>query len=58
MFVGREPELARLGALVESVSGGRGRVVVLEGEPGIGKSRLAEVLLSEARVRGPFRADG
>jgi len=52
MFVGREPELARLGALVESVSGGRGRVVVLEGEPGIGKSRLAEVLLSDCARRG------
>jgi predicted ATPase len=40
-FVGRDWELARLCALVETVAAGHGQVVVLTGEAGIGKSRLA-----------------
>jgi DNA-binding SARP family transcriptional activator len=51
-FVGRDAELdAMLGALDEAI-GGRGRLVLLEGEPGIGKSRLAEELSAQARARG------
>src|SRR5215207_6246490 len=40
VLVGRDGELARLGGLVEELAGGRGRVVWVEGEPGIGKSAL------------------
>ncbi|MGI9520856.1 MAG: adenylate/guanylate cyclase domain-containing protein [Hyphomicrobiaceae bacterium] len=40
-IIGREHELATLaGELVACRKGGRGRVIVLRGEPGIGKSRL------------------
>ena len=55
LFVGRAQELARLRALVEAVAAGDGRVVVLEGEAGIGKSRLARELLADCISQG-FRA--
>ena len=51
-FVGRARELGQLvGALDEALTG-EGRLVLLAGEPGIGKSRLAEELIAQARARG------
>lgn len=41
-FVGRERELAMLAARLGSAAGGGGQMVLLAGEPGVGKSRLAE----------------
>lgn len=41
-FVGRERELAELRAGLEAVAGGRGCLFLIAGEPGIGKTRLAE----------------
>jgi predicted ATPase len=43
-LVGREPEVNFLIACWEQVQGGRGHVVLLGGEGGIGKSRLVRVL--------------
>jgi class 3 adenylate cyclase/tetratricopeptide (TPR) repeat protein len=40
-FVGRERELAILRRALQDVLSGAGRLVFLQGEPGIGKSRLA-----------------
>lgn len=51
-FVGREGELAELTAGLDAAAAGRGRVFLLAGEPGIGKSRLAEELSVRARTRG------
>jgi tetratricopeptide (TPR) repeat protein len=51
-FVGREPELAELVGGLDEASAGRGRLFLLVGEPGIGKSRLAEELIAQARARG------
>src|SRR6266851_2660233 len=51
-FVGRERELAVLHAGLDDALGGRGRVFLLSGEPGIGKTRLAGELATEARQRG------
>jgi DNA-binding SARP family transcriptional activator len=51
-FVGREPELAELSAGLDDAFAGRGRLVLLQGEPGIGKSRLADELSSRAAARG------
>jgi hypothetical protein len=42
IFVGREAELAALIAGLDDAIAGRGRLFLLVGEPGIGKSRLAE----------------
>ena len=51
-FVGREPELQELLAAHETAANGRGRLILLAGEPGIGKSRLADELAATARQRG------
>jgi DNA-binding SARP family transcriptional activator/tetratricopeptide (TPR) repeat protein len=51
-FVGREPELAQLLAGLDDVVAGHGRLFLLQGEPGIGKSALADQLASHASGRG------
>ena len=51
-FVGREPELGELIAGLEDACAGRGRLFLLVGEPGIGKSRLGEELIVQAEARG------
>jgi DNA-binding SARP family transcriptional activator/tetratricopeptide (TPR) repeat protein len=51
-FVGRDDELAELADGLDDAYGGRGRLFLLAGEPGIGKSRLAEELITHARRRG------
>ena len=52
VFVGRERELDELRGVFEDAAAGRGRLVMLVGEPGIGKTRTAEELSSYARDRG------
>lgn len=52
VFVGRERELEELLAGLENAFSGHGGLFLLGGEPGIGKSRLADELASEARERG------
>jgi predicted ATPase len=51
-FVGREPELSELRAGLDDASAGHGRLFLLSGEPGIGKTRLAEEISNEASARG------
>ena len=52
-FVGRGDVIARAQPLVEDcMQRRRGAVIVISGEPGIGKSRLAQHLCAEARSRG------
>jgi DNA-binding SARP family transcriptional activator/tetratricopeptide (TPR) repeat protein len=51
-FVGRQAELGELVAGLEEVFDGHGRLILLTGEPGIGKSRLADELIRRARERG------
>jgi class 3 adenylate cyclase len=43
-FVGREPERAEFRRLVAQVQAGTGALVMIGGEPGVGKTRLAEEL--------------
>ena len=52
VFVGREGELAALLRALDDALAGRGRLVAIGGEPGIGKSRLAEELASRASDSG------
>ncbi|UCF45912.1 MAG: DUF2791 family P-loop domain-containing protein [Myxococcales bacterium] len=51
-IVGRDREVNRLTEALEAVADGRGSVWFLTGEPGIGKSRLAEEVGRLARERG------
>ena len=41
MLIGRDAELAVLDALITQASAGVGGVVLLTGEPGVGKTQLA-----------------
>src|SRR5829696_2284995 len=52
VFVGRERELERMRDAVDATMAGRGRLLLLVGEPGIGKTRAAEELVTYARVQG------
>ena len=52
VFVGRQRELGTLLEGLESAVAGRGRLILVGGEPGIGKSRLADELAGMARDRG------
>ena len=47
---GRGAELAALAAAWERTKSGRGQVIIVEGEPGEGKSRLIEELVARARL--------
>ena len=49
---GRAGELKVIGALVTALVGGRGGVLVIEGPPGIGKSRLLTEVLALADKSG------
>jgi DNA-binding NarL/FixJ family response regulator len=51
-LLAREVELAQLSAALDRTFAGRGGLVLLTGEPGIGKTRLAEHVASAAQVRG------
>lgn len=51
-LLGREAEMRRLADLVGGVADGSGRVVLISGEAGIGKSRLAAESLVLARESG------
>jgi adenylate cyclase len=47
-LVGRDRELAAIGDMLALLKGGRGGIVTVTGEPGVGKSRLSEAVESRA----------
>ena len=53
LFVGRLPELSALGGALTAARDGQPRVVLIQGEPGIGKSSLVSEFLA-ARQGMPF----
>jgi tetratricopeptide (TPR) repeat protein len=52
VLVGRDSELALLAGLVRQVAQGRGGAVLIEGEPGIGKSALVRAAVAGASEAG------
>ena len=57
-FVGRDDEWRSLDGLLDQVQGGRGRVVGLVGEPGVGKSRLVYEFANHAKSRAVEVVEG
>src|SRR5256885_12726175 len=51
-FVGRTADLAQLRRAVSQAVDGHGRLALIAGEPGIGKTRLADVLAGWSTDRG------
>jgi tetratricopeptide (TPR) repeat protein len=51
VFVGRQREMGELKATLEDALSGRGRLLTLVGEPGIGKTRTAQELATYAGLR-------
>jgi len=51
-FIGRQQELAVLTTALDEAMAGRGQMVMLAGEPGIGKTRLAQELASHGESLG------
>lgn len=51
-LVGREGELALASAVIDELREGRASVLVIEGEAGIGKTRLVQRVVADARARG------
>ena len=52
VFVGRQQEMGELKAALEDTLSGRGRMMTLVGEPGIGKTRTSQELATYAGLRG------
>jgi DNA-binding CsgD family transcriptional regulator len=48
VLIGRGGELARLASMIRAAATGQGSAVLIEGEPGIGKSSLMRAALAEA----------
>jgi len=57
-YVGREDERAELRQLLEQAAAGRGGLVLIGGEPGVGKTRITEELVREARALGCLTLTG
>jgi len=51
-LIGRETEFAELKRALGEALAGRGSLVLIGGEPGIGKTHMARAVLAEARRRG------
>ena len=51
-FVGRQREIGEVKSALEDALSGQGRLVMLVGEPGIGKTRVAQELAGHAERRG------
>lgn len=57
-LIGRDAERDQLRRHLDTALGGRGSLVLIGGEPGIGKTHLTRALLAEAARRGCFTVVG
>src|SRR3990170_4550111 len=51
-FVGRQREMGELKVILENALSGQGQLLMLVGEPGIGKTSTAQELAAAAELRG------
>lgn len=51
-LIGRQKELAQMEAALKAVEAGQSRVLIIQGEAGIGKSRLVKELFFKIQARG------
>src|SRR5690348_5915957 len=51
-LVGRDAELERLAAAVMAAAAGRGKILLISGEPGIGKTAILTWLVDQAAAAG------
>lgn len=58
VLAGRETEIAAIDLAVAEVRGGHGGLIVVTGEPGIGKTRLAQEAMRRAECAGMLTARG
>lgn len=58
MLVGRDPERALLGALVDDARDGRAGTLVVRGDPGVGKTALLDALAADASDVTLLRTQG
>jgi len=56
--IGRDGELRQMARQLEEALAGRGSLILIGGEPGIGKTHLSAALLDAARSRGAFAIAG
>src|SRR5262249_19516843 len=56
--IGRDTELKQLAQQLEEALAGRGSLILMAGEPGIGKTHLSLAVLDAARLRGAFAIAG
>ena len=57
-LIGRENELAELKRALDQALAGRGSLIMIGGEPGIGKTHLTTALLEAGKQRGAFAVRG
>ena len=57
-LVGRAPQLAAVRARIAELLAGRGGALVLEGAPGMGRSRMLDTVVLEAKLSGLIVARG
>jgi predicted ATPase/class 3 adenylate cyclase len=58
LLVARDEEFDQILAAIQAVEGGTGRLVMLSGEPGVGKTRLAQEVTLKARNHSFVMASG
>jgi class 3 adenylate cyclase/tetratricopeptide (TPR) repeat protein len=58
VFVGRTEELERLNSLIRPAGEAKSRALLVEGEPGVGKSALVEAFVEGCRAGGVVVLDG
>jgi DNA-binding CsgD family transcriptional regulator len=58
LMVGRDDLVTLADRRIEEVAGGRGHLLLLAGEPGVGKTRLLRAIIDKARAAGFTSAKG